>query len=201
MNGWAMMGNHLFALNSECWAFSLLYTRIRIILLLPPLFPPTSLFLVLVSCFLCVCIHAQLSLTLCNHMDGSLPGSSVRGVSQTRILEWVAISFSRGSSWPRDWTQVSCIAGSLLYFSQVLYWLCHQGNPFYFLLQFKSTAISKASFVCSLLITWPWIRHGLYQWQMLAIPYSLFFLLMNFLQITLAHLYNTGEENSIWLRE
>ena len=44
-------------------------------------------------------------------MDGSLPGSSVHGISQARILEWVAISFSRGSSQPRDWTCISCIAG------------------------------------------------------------------------------------------
>ena len=47
----------------------------------------------------------------CNHMDCRLPGSSVRGIFQARVLEWVAISFSRGSSWPRDQTQVSCIAG------------------------------------------------------------------------------------------
>ena len=44
-------------------------------------------------------------------MDCSPPGSSVCGISQARILEWVAIPFSRGSSWPRDWTQVSHIAG------------------------------------------------------------------------------------------
>ena len=44
-------------------------------------------------------------------MDCSLPGSSNPGIFQARVLEWVAISFSRGSSWPRDWTQVSCIAG------------------------------------------------------------------------------------------
>ena len=42
-------------------------------------------------------------------MDCSLPGSSVHGILQA--LEWVAISFSRGSSWPRNWTQVPCIAG------------------------------------------------------------------------------------------
>ena len=42
-------------------------------------------------------------------------GSSVHGISQARILEWVAISFSRESSRPRDQTQVSCIAGSLLH--------------------------------------------------------------------------------------
>ena len=41
----------------------------------------------------------------------SLPGSSIHGTLQARILEWVAISFSRGSSWARDQTQVSCIAG------------------------------------------------------------------------------------------
>ena len=43
--------------------------------------------------------------------DYSLPGSSVHGIFQARTLEWVSISFSRGPSWPRDWTQVSCIAG------------------------------------------------------------------------------------------
>ena len=44
-------------------------------------------------------------------MDGSLPGSSVHGILQARILGWVAIPFSRRSSGPRDWTWVSCIAG------------------------------------------------------------------------------------------
>ena len=44
-------------------------------------------------------------------MDGSPPGSSAHGIPQARILEWVAISFSRESSQPRDWTQVSGIAG------------------------------------------------------------------------------------------
>ena len=44
-------------------------------------------------------------------MDCSHPGSSVHGILQARILEWVAISFSRGSSPPRNWTRVSCIAG------------------------------------------------------------------------------------------
>ena len=54
---------------------------------------------------------AQSCLTLCDRVDCSLPGSSVHGILQAKILEWVAISFSRGSSWPRDRTQVSCIAG------------------------------------------------------------------------------------------
>ena len=49
---------------------------------------------------------------LCNPMDYSLPGSSVHGILQTRILEWVAISFFRESFQPRDQTQVSGIAGT-----------------------------------------------------------------------------------------
>ena len=54
------------------------------------------------------CSAAQSSLTLCNPEDWSPPDFSVHGISQTRILEWVALSFSRGSSQPRDWTLVSC---------------------------------------------------------------------------------------------
>ena len=64
----------------------------------------------------CVCVHVQLCPTLWDPMDCSLPGSSVHGVFQVRILEWVAISSSRGSSRPRDQTYVSYIswqAGSL----------------------------------------------------------------------------------------
>ena len=57
----------------------------------------------------------QSCLTLCDPMDYSLPSSSIHGILQARVLEWVAISFSRGSSWPGDWTQVSCIAGRFLY--------------------------------------------------------------------------------------
>ena len=54
---------------------------------------------------------AQSCLTLCNPMDCSMPASSVHGIFQARLLEWVAISFSRGSSRPRDRTQVSSIPG------------------------------------------------------------------------------------------
>ena len=49
-------------------------------------------------------------LTLCGPTDWSLLGSSVHGIFQTRILEWVAISFSKGSSWPRDGTSISCMS-------------------------------------------------------------------------------------------
>ena len=54
---------------------------------------------------------AQLCLPPCDPMDCRPPVSSVHGILYARILEWVAISFSRGSSWPRDRTRVSCIAG------------------------------------------------------------------------------------------
>ena len=47
--------------------------------------------------------------TLCDPMDCSPPGSSVHGILQARLLEWVAISFSRESSWPRDHTQISAL--------------------------------------------------------------------------------------------
>ena len=54
---------------------------------------------------------AQLCPALCDPMDCSPPGSSAHGILQARILEWVVISFSRGSSQPSDQTQVSRIAG------------------------------------------------------------------------------------------
>ena len=60
-----------------------------------------------------ICVRAQslqFFTTLCDPTDCSPPGSSVRGISQAKILEWVAISFSRGSSQPRDWICVSCIS-------------------------------------------------------------------------------------------
>ena len=66
---------------------------------------------------------AQSCPTLCNPMYCSPPVSSIYGILQARILEWVAISFSRGSSWPRDQTQVSCTG------RQILYCLSHQGSP------------------------------------------------------------------------
>ena len=56
---------------------------------------------------------AQWCLILCDPMDSNLPGSSVYGILQARILEWVAIPFSRGCSQSRDKTQVSHIAGEL----------------------------------------------------------------------------------------
>ena len=52
----------------------------------------------------------------CKPMTYSPPGSSVHEILQVRILEWVALSFSRGSSWPRDWTPISHITGRFFTF-------------------------------------------------------------------------------------
>ena len=60
---------------------------------------------------LCVCVsHSVVSISLWPHGLYSPPGSSVHGIFQARILEWVVISFSRGSSWPRDRTHLFSIA-------------------------------------------------------------------------------------------
>ena len=77
----------------------------------------TKLFTFICVC-VCVCARARACIlvaqscpTLCDPIDCSLLGSSVHGILQTRILEWVAISFSRISSHPMDGTRVPCIAG------------------------------------------------------------------------------------------
>ena len=67
---------------------------------------------IVVCVCMCVCVWvAQLCQTICHPMDYSLPGFSVHGILQARILEWIAIPFSRGTSNLRDWTLVSCITG------------------------------------------------------------------------------------------
>ena len=77
------------------------------------------------SC-LSVCMHAcsvaQSCLTLCNPMGCRPSGSSVHGIFQARIVQWVAISYSKGSSQPRDRTHISCISWTG---RQILYHGCH----------------------------------------------------------------------------
>ena len=67
-------------------------------------FPQISLSIYLIS----ACMHAQSFPTLCAPMGCNPRGSSVHGLFQARILEWVAISLSSRSSWPKDWTVISC---------------------------------------------------------------------------------------------
>ena len=72
---------------------------------------------------LCVCSVAQKYPTLCNPIDCSLPGSAVHGISETKILGWVAISLSRQSFWPRDRTYISYIGRQIFFTTE------HPGKP------------------------------------------------------------------------
>ena len=90
----------------------------------------------------------QLCPTLFDHVDCSPPGSSVHGIFQTWILAWFANSFSRGSSWPKDWTWVSCTT------RKILYWL--KGKPqkveiwakIHFLVFFQSRPKVQVTKIC-----------------------------------------------------
>ena len=75
------------------------------------------------SSFLCITIVSQSCLTLCDPMAYILPGSSVHGILQARILEWVAVPSSRGSSRPRE--SNPCLP----YCRQILYHLSQKGRP------------------------------------------------------------------------
>ena len=111
-------------------------------------------------------MHAQLlhsCLTLCNPMDGnpmSLPDSSVHGILQARILEWVAIFSSRGSSQPRDRTHISCVScvgrrmlyhcatwGALCesYRERHVFWML---NPFIFTHSTKEKVLGPQKYFC-----------------------------------------------------
>ena len=84
------------------------------------------------------CLHAQSSLTLCNPMDCSPPGPTVHETAQARVLEWVAISYFRESSCPRDRTFVSCIGRWIL--NHCFTWEAH---PYISSLQFSHSAVSN----------------------------------------------------------
>ena len=73
-------------------------------------------------------VRAQLQLTLCDPVDCSPPGSSVHEILQARILEWVAISYSRGSSQPRDRTHFSCISCIGRFFTTRATWEAHSSS-------------------------------------------------------------------------
>ena len=67
-------------------------------------------------------------LTLCDPMDHSWPGSSVHGILQARVMEWIVMPSSRGSSWPRDWTHISnAPAVTTRFFTTSTTWEAHSG--------------------------------------------------------------------------
>ena len=91
-------------LSGWCYSFPSVHGFILLLL--------QNIFLFTLSCkHISRLLVAQLCPTLCDPMDCSPPHSCVHEICQARILEWVAISFSRGSSQPRDRTRVSCTAG------------------------------------------------------------------------------------------
>ena len=104
---------HMWSLLQAHWLFSLLYMRLRICITILSCFCSSVIwFLLLTERIYMLCAKMlQLCTTLCDPMNWSPLGSSVHGILQVRILEWVAMSSSRGSSQARDWILVSCIAG------------------------------------------------------------------------------------------
>ena len=117
----------------------------KLLLFSPPVSPGVCSRL---SMYMCAKL-LQSCLTLCNPMDCTLPGSSVHGFLQARILEWVAFILSRGFSWPRDQTcisYISCIG------RRVLYLYSHLGSPRYKIIFIgKSKGWSSAQQVTTLM--------------------------------------------------
>ena len=120
-------------------------------------------------------IVAQLCPTLCDLMDCSLPGSSIHGILQARILEWVAIPLSRGSSSPRDWTRVSCTASRFL-----KVWATREALKFEILKVFKSEWVAvpmkklKSKLIWGKTTTfWPLSTHSSERFCMLIFLMSL----------------------------
>ena len=108
---------------------------------------------------------AQSCPTLCDPMDCSLPCSSVRGILRARILEWVAISFSRRSSQPRDWTWVSHILGRCftIWASREVLWTSDSNVPrlrpsFEFLVDGFCRSLLKVSFF-NWWVSFQWIHY------------------------------------------
>ena len=79
---------------------------------------------------------AKSCLTLCDPKDHTPPDSSICGISQARILKWVAMPSSRGSSWPMDRTHTCSIASNLLRCRQILYHWATRETPFMIILRY-----------------------------------------------------------------
>ena len=105
---------------------------------------------------------------LCDLMDCSLPGSSIHGIFQARILEWVAISFSRRSFWPRDWTQVSHLVGR-----HFTIWATRDSdikrNPF------KSVLLPILLMKINIFLD-AWLWNSFIGWYLRCIQFKIFFL-------------------------
>ena len=90
-----------------------------------------------------VVLVAQLCQSLCDSLDCSPPGSSVHGILQARILEWVAIPFSKRSSWPRGGTQVSRNAGSFF-----TIWVTREAHMWIYIYLFICLSVCLSTYLC-----------------------------------------------------
>ena len=112
-SGVYMLMDSILLTSPTWWGFQYLQNSSKILLGIslegePGRFPKNALLFLDCSSLVSTCMLNRPIVFNCDAMDCSLPDSSVHGMFKTRILEWVAISFSRGSSWPRDWTHISC---------------------------------------------------------------------------------------------
>ena len=144
---------------------------------------------------------AQLCLTLCDLMDCNPPDSSVHGILQGRILEWVPISFFRGSSQPRYRTQVSHIAGRLFNIWATREALAY-GNPRMhpFTAGLKVTrTVSEVAFWCGRGKQEPWLL--LLVWLICKLlPLFLLFFSLSWLVYLLKEDFYVGEEVQGFIR-
>ena len=114
---------------------------------------------------------ANSCLTFCNPMDCRLPGSSVHGISQARVLEWGAIYVSKGSSPPRDQTHVSCIGRWILY-----HWAPREAHILH---------ITRLKIGCSKIqFPSPSLSEGKYSWNKRTVLIKLAYLYVRHLIIT-----------------
>ena len=132
---------------------------------------------------------AQSCPTLCDHTDCNLPGFSVHRMFQARVLEWVAVSFSRRSSRPRDWTRVSRIVG------RHFYHLSHQGRslttlfkPKYIMFLKKSPKLIRRWYFFNPICPSPPHSHIIYSDNVICTFLERFFLMWYYSQYILIRL-------------
>ena len=149
--------------------------------------PLTSLFTKSVSLFTSLVKVAQSWLTLCNHTNCSPPGSSVHGILQERILEWIAMPSSRGSSWLSNQTRVSyvfCIGRWVLYYQH------HLASPCVVIAEYSSYSWFCVG-TCSHALS-PFSRHNTTSKRCLFMITTTFHLFLSacILLFTLPHAHN-----------
>ena len=105
-------------------------------------------------------LAGQSCLTLHNPSLYSPPGSSVHKILKTRILKWVVIPFSRRSSWPRNWTQISCIAGRFF-----TVWATREAHNWHSKCNWSSSFLKWASLIAQMVKNW----HAIQETQVLSL--------------------------------